>query len=266
MPDPSTTRTCRGHAMSSPDTGAHDARRARDVRHRRHRDEVAACLGGPPAVPRGRRQPAREALRADDVPLPERRPAHGPRGGVRAARRGGALLVAARLRGAEPDGLRLLRPARGERRDPPRRAPRHLHARQHRQVDRVVPEVRRLVRLDAHLQHQRPGVLPLDAVAVPEVLRARPGLPEELPGQLVPERPDRAGQRAGRGRRLRPLRRGGDQEEPDAVVLQDHRLRPGAAGRPGRPGEDLARPRGHRAAQLDRSFRGRARRLRRRGA
>ena len=51
------------------------------------------------------------------------------------------------------------------------------------------------------VQHQRPGVLPLDPVAVPEVPRARAGLPQEQPGQLVPQRPDRAGQRAGRRRR-----------------------------------------------------------------
>src|SRR6478752_6885454 len=49
-----------------------------------------------------------------------------------------------------------------------------LPAGQHRQVDRVVPEVRRVVRLDPHVQHQRPGVLPLDAVAVPGVLQAGP--------------------------------------------------------------------------------------------
>ena len=173
--------------------------------------------------------------------------------------------MAARLRGAEPDGLRLLRPAGGERRDPPRRAPGHLHPGQHRQVDRVVPQVRRVVRLVAHVQHQRPGVLPLDAVAVPGAVQAGAGLPQEQPGQLVPQRPDRAGQRAGRRRRLRSLWRGGDQEEPDPVVLQDHRLRPGAAGRPGRAGGHLARPRRHRAAQLDRAVRGRPRRLRRRG-
>ena len=49
------------------------------------------------------------------------------------------------------------------------------------------------------------------------------------------------------------------------MVLQDHRLRPGAAGRPGRPGADLAGAGHHRAAQLDRPVRGRPRRLRRRG-
>ena len=84
------------------------------------------------------------------------------------------------------------------------------------------------------LQHLRPGVLPLDAVAVPEVPRAGPGLPQEQPGQLVPQRPDRAGQRAGRRRHVRALRRRGHQARADPVVLQDHRLRPGAAGRPGR--------------------------------
>ncbi len=84
-------------------------------------------------------------------------------------------------------------------------------------------------------------------------------------GQLVPAGPDGAGQRAGRRRRLRAVRGGGDQEGADPVVLQDHRLRPGAAGRPGRPGGHLASPGRHRAAQLDRAVRGRPRRLRHRG-
>jgi len=43
----------------------------------------------------------------------------------------------------------------------------------------------------------RPRVLPLEPVAVPAVLRARPGLPQGRLRQLVPARPDRAGQRAG---------------------------------------------------------------------
>ena len=65
-------------------------------------------------------------------------------------------------------------------------------------------------------------------------VRARPGLPQGVAGQLVPERPDRAGQRAGRRRALRALRHAGRQEEADPVVLQDHRLRRPAAGRHGR--------------------------------
>ena len=56
------------------------------------------------------------------------------------------------------------------------------------------------LRLVAPAAHLRPRVLPVDPVAVPEVLRARPGLPQGRPGQLVPQRPDRAGQRAGRRR------------------------------------------------------------------
>ena len=98
------------------------------------------------------------------------------------------------------------------------------------------------LRLVAPAAHLRPGVLPLDAVAVPEVPRAGPGLPQEQPGQLVPQRPDRAGQRAGRRRQVRALRRRGHQARADPVVLQDHRVRPGAAGRPGRPGGRPGRP------------------------
>ena len=101
---------------------------------------------------------------------------------------------------------------------------------QYESMKQLRPELR-LVPAAAHL---RPGVLPLDPVAVPEVPRARPGLPQEQPGQLVPQRPDRAGQRAGRRRPLRALRRRGHQARADPVVLQDHRLRPAAAGRPGR--------------------------------
>ena len=223
---------------------------------------MAARVGEARPLPRRRRQPAREALRADDVSLPERRPAHGSRRGDRAARRDRALLVAAGLRGAEPDRVGLLRAARGERRHPAQRAPGDVHLRQHRDPGRVVQEVRRELRLVAPAAHLRPGVLPLDAVAVPEAARARPGLPQVEPGELVPQRPDRAGQRAGRRRLLRALRRRGHQARADPVVLQGHRLRPAAAGRHGRAG--LARAGADPAAQLDRPLGGCARRLRRR--
>ena len=97
-----------------------------------------------------------------------------------------------------PIGLGLLRAARRERRDPQRRAPGDVHLRQHRDPGGVVPRYAVSFDWSRRLQHLRPGVLPVDAVAVPEVPRARAGLPQEQPGQLVPERPDRAGQRAGR--------------------------------------------------------------------
>ena len=96
----------------------------------------------------------------------------------------------------------------------------------------------------------RPGVLPLDAVDLPAPVRGGPGLPQERRRQLVPERPDRARQRAGDRRALRALRRRGRGAHARAVVLQDHRLRRAAAGRPGR--RALARAGRDDAAQLDR--------------
>ena len=100
-------------------------------------------------------------------------------------------------------------------------------------------------------------VLPLDAVAVPAVLRARPRVPEGGAGQLVPERPDRRGQRVRHRRPLRALRRRGGSAQPRAVVLQDHRLRrraarvrPAARRRVARADEDDP-------AQLDRALGGR---------
>ena len=41
------------------------------------------------------------------------------------------------------------------------------------------------------LSTPRPGLLPLDAVALPALLRARPRLPQGGAGQVVPEGPDR---------------------------------------------------------------------------
>ncbi len=239
----------------------------RDLRRARRPAEVAGPLGGPRALHRRRRRRrlggAREALRAHDVPLPLGRPAHGPRRGVRAARRDRALLALPRLRGAQPDRLGLLRAARGERGDPQRRAPVGVHLRQHRHPGGVDEALRALLRLVAAAAHLRPRLLPLDAVALLEVPRARAGLPQEQPRQLVPAGPDGAGQRAGGRRRVRALRRDGDQARADAVVLPDHRVRPGAARRAGHAGEDLALAGDQRAAQLDRPVRGCARRLRR---
>ena len=79
-------------------------------------------------------------------------------------------------------------------------------------------------------------------------------------GQLVPGRPDGARERAGDRRPLRALRRRGRGQEPDSVVLQDHRLRRCAARRDGHA-RALAGARADDAAQLDRPLRGRARDL-----
>ena len=76
-----------------------------------------------------------------------------------------------------------------------------------RRVPAPVPRVGHLDRLDARVRHARAALLPLDAVDLPAALRARPGLPQGGGGQVVPQRPDRARQRAGHRRALRALRR-----------------------------------------------------------
>ena len=141
--------------------------------------------------------------------------------------------------------------------------PRVVHRAQHRH-DPVADEADGLGdRLVARDLDRRPQVLPLDAVAVPPLLRARPRLPQGSARQLVPEGSDRARERAGDRRPLRALRHRGRGAQPDAVVLQDHRLRRRAARRDG-AARVLARARADDAAELDRPLRGRAHRLPRR--
>ncbi len=121
-----------------------------------------------------------------------------------------------------------------------------------------------LDRLDARVRHARAALLPLDPVDLPQALRARPGLPQGGRGQVVSQRRHRPGQRAGDRRTLRALRLRGRGPPARAVVLPDHRLRRGAARRPG--DDRLARARQDHAAQLDRPLRGRRGHLHLRGA
>ena len=102
----------------------------------------------------------------------------------------------------------------------------------------------------------RSGLLPLEPVALPADVGARPRVPQDRARQLVPGLPDGAGQRAGRGRPLRALRGPRRDPRPDAVVLPGHRLRRAAARRARRPAA-LVRARQDDAAQLDRPLRGR---------
>ncbi len=163
-------------------------------------DELAPFRSGRPDDPRP------QQVRARHVPVPLRRPAHGSRRGVRARRRRRAVLGAARLQRHAPHRLGRLRPARRERRHQARPGPARLDLRQHRAAEGVDAALRVLLRLGPRAADVRPGVLQLEPVAVPALLRAGPGLPQAEPGQLVPERPDGAGQRAGRRRPLRALR------------------------------------------------------------
>ena len=159
-----------------------------------------------------------------------------------------------------PHGLGRLRPAGGELRHQDGRAPAPHHREQHRQLPPADGPHRPLVRLVARDHQLLPGLLPLDAVVLPAALRARAGVPGDRAAVVVPGRQDDPRQRAGGERALLALRQPGDQEGPQAVVLQDHRLRAAAAGRP--RDHRLARADQAHADQLDRAQRGRRGRLR----
>ena len=166
---------------------------------------------------------------------------------------------------AAADGLRRVRPSGRERRHPRGRPPTARHRAEHRRHPRADAPHGLGDRLGPRGLDARAVLLPLDAVALPAVLRAGPGLPQGGAGQLVPERPDRPRQRAGDRRPLRALRRRGRAQGPRAVVLPHHRLRRPAPRRD-EPARVLARARPDDAAQLDRPLRGRRGRLPDRGA
>ena len=202
-----------------------------------------------------------EVLRPRDAAVPLGRAAHGAPEELLRRRRGRALPPPHGPQGAAPDGLRRVRAAGREPRDQDGRAP----ARLDREVDRAVPDAAAPLgavdRLVARVRHARAALLPLDPVAVPEAVRARPGLPQGGRGQLVPGRRDRAGQRAGHRRPLRALRQPGRGAPARAVVLPHHGLRRPPARRP--RGHPLALARQDDAAQLDRPLRGRRGHVRR---
>ena len=100
-------------------------------------------------------------------------------------------------------------------------------------------------------RHPPALLLPLDAVDLPEALRARTRQPARGPRALVPEGSDGARERAGHRRALRALRDPGRAPAARAVVLPDHGVRPAAARRL-RPARVVAGERDHHAAQLDR--------------
>ena len=140
-----------------------------------------------------------------------------------------------------------------------------MDLRQHRPAEGVHAAIRVLLRLGSRAQHLRSGVLPLEPVVLPADVRARPGLSQGVQCQLVPQLPDRARQRAGRAGTVRALRHSGHQEEADAVVPQDHRLRRPPARRHGSARGEVAGEGAAHAAQLDRPIHGRRGRLRHRG-
>ena len=215
---------------------------------------MATGLGGREGVPRLERPGATQELRPRDASVSVGNPPRGAHARLHDRGRRHALPLAKRHARAAPAGIRLLRAAGRERRDPRRRPSSREHRTEHRAHHALDAAGRLGLRLGPLALDPRRRVLPLAAVAVPAVLRARARVPEGRARQVVSERPDRDRERAGaRGRHVRALRRGGRVARHGAVVLPDHRLRAGAPRRPrdrGLAGVDQGAP-----TELDRPFR-----------
>ena len=147
-------------------------------------------------------------VRPRDAPVPVRRAPHGPRPQLHARRRLHARPAAPGLHGAAPDGLRRVRAARRERRDQGGRPP----ARDHRRATSR-RSAAQMKRMGWAIDWSREV-----STAEPEYYRwtqwlflrfFERGLAYRKRGarQVVPERPDRARERAGDRRPLRALRR-----------------------------------------------------------
>ena len=195
---------------------------------------MAARLGGRAGLLRlesGARRGAREkVLPAGNAPVPLRNAPHGPRPQLHVGRRPHPFPPAKRLPRPAAHGLRLLRPPGGECGHPRGRAPARDHRAQHRAHPRRDAPAGLGDRLGPRDLRARAEVLPLDAVALSEVLRGRARLPEGGARQLVPERPDGGRERVRHRREVRALRHRGDRDEHGAVVLPGHRVRGSAAG------------------------------------
>ena len=89
---------------------------------------------------------------------------------------------------------------------------------------RQLASIGRNVSVGARAVDHRSCLLQVDAVALPAAVQARARLQEERRGELVPQRQDRALQRAGDCRCVRALRHHGGAARARAVVFPDHRL------------------------------------------
>src|ERR1700741_5080116 len=86
------------------------------------------------------------------------------------------------------------------------------------QVDGALP------RLDPRDRHLRSELLQTSAEIVPRLSARRPRRAQTVEGELGPDRPDRARQRAGDRRSRLALRRGRRAARTLTMVLQDHSL------------------------------------------
>ena len=161
------------------------------------------------------------------------------------------------LQRAAPVRLGRVRHAGRERRHQEQPAPGAVDARQHRAHEGAAAAPRHQLRVGPRDRHVPARLLPLEPVAVHPHAREGPRVSPALDGELVPELPDRARQRAGDRRRVLALRHGGDDARARAVVPAHHAVRRRAARRGAGPAR-LAREGPDDAAELDREVGGRA--------
>ncbi len=197
---------------------------------------------------RGTRQA--EVLLPRDVRIPIRARARRARPQLHDRGRCRPYEADARVQRPAPIRLGCVRPARRERRHQARHAPGKMDAREHRAHERAAPADRNQLRLGAGNCDLSPRVLPLEPVAVPQDARARPGVSPAFQCQLVPELQHRAGQRAGRRRRLLALWHHRHAAGARTVVLPHHPVRRRAARSHGPP-HRLAGKSADDAAELD---------------
>ena len=129
---------------------------------------MAEAVGRPSDLPRRGGREEEEILRAEYVPLPQRRrPPRGPPPGLHRQRHLRPLQAALRLQRAQPHGLRRLRPARRAVCHTDGPAPCHNHRAEHQPLPRAARQDRLLLRLEPRGEDLRPGVLQVDAVGLP---------------------------------------------------------------------------------------------------
>src|SRR5439155_19678919 len=110
-----------------------------------------------------------------------------------------------RRAGSSPDGVGLVTSARRDRRHQARHPPGEMDQRKHRQHARPAPAPGIVLRLDTRDRGSPARLLPMEPVALPEDVRARPGLSEPALRELVWIVPDGAGERTGGERTLLAL-------------------------------------------------------------
>ena len=171
-------------------------------------------------------------LRADDVPLPVGRPAHGARRDLLDPRRARPSPAHDGPHGPQPDRVGRVRSAGRERRPQPRRRPEGVDLRQHRRAALDHRPARVLVRLGPGAAHLRPRVLPLDPVAVPRSC-STPASPTAARPSSTGTRSTRPCSPTSRSSTAAASARGAVVERvpADPVVLPHHRLRRRAARR-----------------------------------